>query len=161
MAHQLKSKEGMLSSLLDRIQGKLQATVPFASGREGHHRASHIQKHTCSVWKKTLVANRACSSRLKLNQYRGTMRLWQNVTFHMRVTWSMRVNHVKDKNQNSGSGCLFSYFSPYVTSKACRTPFLPCYALTSSCTAISITQHLPDRWWLLRQYLHYGSHCSL
>lgn len=85
----------------------------------------------------------------------------KNAVFHMRITWVLRIGHIKDKNQNPGSACLFSYFSPYVTSNTCRIPCLPCYPLTSSCTAISITQHLPDSWWLLRQYLHYGLHCSL
>lgn len=42
MGHHLNSKEGMCSNLLDLIQGKLQATVPFASARGGHHRANHI-----------------------------------------------------------------------------------------------------------------------
>lgn len=168
----------MCSSPLDLIQGKLCARCLCkrrTSQSQPHQPEEPLRTHCCTpvfelrhpetymlyVKRKPLLLGGLVLLDFNWTRTTASWGCNKNATFHVRVTWSIRINHVKDKNQNSGSSCLFFYCSPYVTSNTCRTPFFPFYLLTSSCTAIPITQHFPDSWWLLRQYLHYGLHCSL
>lgn len=122
-----------------------------------------MSRNTQRLQEETLGASRALSAQQELNQYCSTVGLQQkcHVSHESLDLQELLITKLKITIQVV-SFCLPVSLPVSPPPLAVLLLFFAILSHTAaSCIAISITQHLTDSWWLLRQYLHYGLPYSL